>query len=151
MRRSKIFSAAVLGLTVVGLSIRPVFAQDHVKLGAYLPMTGEVAAYGQKAWEGIEIARSMDPEVLGKNIDVVLEDSKSDPIEASNAVSLLVEAIRRAGSTEGPKVREALAGTSNFQGVSGTLSMGPDGNPIKSVVINEVENGKFVYVSTVTP
>jgi branched-chain amino acid transport system substrate-binding protein len=29
--------------------------------------------------------------------------------------------------------------------------MGQDGDPIKSVVINKVENGKFVYVTTVTP
>ena len=29
--------------------------------------------------------------------------------------------------------------------------MGPDGNPIKSMVINKVQDGKFVYVTTVNP
>jgi len=29
--------------------------------------------------------------------------------------------------------------------------MGPNGNPIKSMVINKVANGKFAYVTTVNP
>jgi branched-chain amino acid transport system substrate-binding protein len=69
----------------------------------------------------------------------------------ADAYLLLVDAIKRADSTEGPRVRDALAGTKDFKGVSGSLTMGLDGNPIKSVVIDKVENGKFVYVTTVTP
>jgi len=69
----------------------------------------------------------------------------------ADAYFLLVDAIKRADSTEGPKVRDALAGAEDFKGVSGAMTMGPDGNPIKSMVINKVENGKFVYVATVTP
>jgi branched-chain amino acid transport system substrate-binding protein len=374
MPRFRIFIAAALALTLGSFS-RPVPAQDFVRFGAYLPMTGGVAAYGQMEWKGIEIAKSMEPEILGKKIEVVREDTKSDSIEASNSVSLLVDmkvagiigeaisantmagnsisekaqipdvsptstnplvtqgkkyafracfidpfqgevaarfaqnnlkaktaaliidhsqdysvglgnffekefeklggkvvsktfiqtgdqdfsaqlssiqasepdliyapvyytedalmakqardlgmktpimtgdgaqadqliqiggkavegmyltghfhkdavttgrarefmdiyeaqykedvnafvalgadayfllvdAIRRAGSTEGPVVRNALADTKDFKGVSGSLTMGPDGNPLKSVVINKVENGKFVYVTTVSP
>jgi branched-chain amino acid transport system substrate-binding protein len=69
----------------------------------------------------------------------------------ADAYLLLVDAMKRADSTEGPKVRDALAGTTDFKGVSGSVTMGPDGNPIKSVVIDKVENGKFVYVTTVAP
>jgi branched-chain amino acid transport system substrate-binding protein len=69
----------------------------------------------------------------------------------ADAYFLLVDAIQRAGSMDGTKVRDALADTKNFQGISGTINMGENGNPIKSMVINKVEGGKFTYVTTVNP
>lgn len=69
----------------------------------------------------------------------------------ADAYFLLVDALKRAGSTEGPKVRDALSNTKDFKGVSGSITMGPDGDPVKNVVINKVENGKFVYYMTITP
>ena len=79
------------------------------------------------------------------------EDVSAFTALGADAYFLLVDAINRAGSTDGAKVRDALADTKDFKGVSGSLTMGPDGNPQKSMVINKVENGKFVYVTTVTP
>jgi branched-chain amino acid transport system substrate-binding protein len=64
---------------------------------------------------------------------------------------MLLEAIKRAKSTQGPQIRQALAGLKNFPGVSGSITMGPDNNPVKGVVINKVKEGKFVYVTTITP
>jgi branched-chain amino acid transport system substrate-binding protein len=69
----------------------------------------------------------------------------------ADAYFLLVDAIQRAGTTDGAKVRDAMADTKNFQGISGTINMGENGNPIKSMVINKVEGGKFTYVTTVKP
>jgi branched-chain amino acid transport system substrate-binding protein len=89
MCRFKTFSIVVFALAAIGFFTRPGFAED-IKLGLYLPMTGGVAAYGKMEWEGIQVANSIMPEVLGKKIDLVLLDTKSDQIEASNAVSLLV-------------------------------------------------------------
>ena len=66
-------------------------AAETIKIGAYLPMTGAVAAYGQDAWNGIQIAKQMKPAVLGKNVELVLVDTKSDKIESANAVSRLIE------------------------------------------------------------
>ena len=80
-------------------------ATDNIKLGAYLPMTGAVAAYGQMEWDGIQIAKEMEPKVLGKTIDVVLVDTKSDKIEAANAVTLLVEKEKVVGI-----IGEAISG-----------------------------------------
>jgi branched-chain amino acid transport system substrate-binding protein len=65
-------------------------ADDTIKIGVYLPMTGLVAAYGDMEWAGMQIARDMEPEVLGRKIELILVDTKSDKIEAANAVSLLV-------------------------------------------------------------
>lgn len=68
---------------------------------------------------------------------------------AADAYFLLVDGIRRADSTEGIKIRDALADTRDFQGVSGIISMGENGNPAKTMVINQVRNGRFVYFATV--
>ncbi len=82
-------------------------AQDVIKVGAYLPMTGAVAAYGESEWAGIQIARDMEPEVLGKKIELKLADTKSDKIEAANAMTLLVEKEKVAGV-----LGEAISGNS---------------------------------------
>jgi branched-chain amino acid transport system substrate-binding protein len=93
MFRFKIFLvAAVLTFALPGFSPKAFCDdQDTIKIGAYLPMTGGVAAYGKMEWAGIQTANSMEPEALGKKISVVLLDTKSDQIESSNAVSLLIE------------------------------------------------------------
>jgi branched-chain amino acid transport system substrate-binding protein len=66
-------------------------AAETIKLGGWLPMTGAVAAYGQDAWAGIQIAMEMKSNVLGKKVVVVVADTKSDKIEAANAMSRLIE------------------------------------------------------------
>ncbi len=67
------------------------FAADTIKIGGFLPMTGAVAAYGQDANNGIKIAMEMKPTVLGKKVEFVVADTKSDKIEAANAMSRLIE------------------------------------------------------------
>lgn len=64
---------------------------------------------------------------------------------AYDAARVLVDAFKRAGSTEGPKVRDAIASTKGFKGVTGTITIGPDRNPQgKDLVIVEVRNGQLV-------
>jgi branched-chain amino acid transport system substrate-binding protein len=66
-------------------------ATEPIKIGAYLPMTGPVAAYGQMGWSGITAAKKMVPTVLGRPVELKLVDTKSDKVEAANAVSRLIE------------------------------------------------------------
>ncbi len=53
----------------------------------------------------------------------------------------IADAISRAGSTDPEAIKDALAATENFAGVTGTFSMGADHNPIKSIVVIGLENG----------
>ncbi|MDD2483516.1 MAG: ABC transporter substrate-binding protein [Eubacteriales bacterium] len=53
----------------------------------------------------------------------------------------IADAIERAGSTDSDAIKDALASTENFVGVTGTFSMGADHNPIKSIVVIGLENG----------
>lgn len=68
-----------------------------------------------------------------------------------DAAKILFDAIRRAGSTEGSKIRDALATTQNFQGVSGNITMDKDRNASKSIVIMKVENGKVKFFKKLPP
>lgn len=63
----------------------------------------------------------------------------------------LADAIKRAGTTEGPKLRDALAATKEFEAVTGKMSMSPQRDAIKSAVIMQVKGGAFKYMETVSP
>ncbi|MGI8965487.1 MAG: ABC transporter substrate-binding protein [Limisphaerales bacterium] len=64
---------------------------------------------------------------------------------------VLVDAIKRAGSSDGQKVRDALAATKNFEAVTGKISLNEKRDAVKAAVILQVENGKYKYLETVNP
>jgi len=70
---------------------------------------------------------------------------------AYDAVYLLADALRRAGSADREKVREALAGTRDFTGVTGRISFAQGRDPNRSAVIMAISNGKAHYEKSVHP
>ncbi len=70
---------------------------------------------------------------------------------AYDALRFLAEAIRKAGTTEGPKLRDALAATKNFAGVTGIISMDADRNAVKPAVILKLEDRRYIYQETIQP
>jgi branched-chain amino acid transport system substrate-binding protein len=68
-----------------------------------------------------------------------------------DSAGVLVDAIRRAGSTEGPAVRDALAATKGFEGVTGITTMDKDRNATKAAVVIMVKDGKFKFLESVAP
>jgi branched-chain amino acid transport system substrate-binding protein len=68
-----------------------------------------------------------------------------------DAGGILFDAIRRAGSTEGAKIRDALAVTKGFRGVTGTIAIDADRNARKPAVIVAVGDGKMKYRETIQP
>jgi hypothetical protein len=63
----------------------------------------------------------------------------------------LAEAIQRAGTTEGKRLRDALAETKNFVGVTGIISMDPERNAVKPAVVLKLQDGKYIYQETIQP
>ena len=61
-----------------------------------------------------------------------------------DAAQLLMKAIETAGSTDAQAIKKALAETKDFDGVTGTFSMGKDHTPVKSAVVIEFQNGEEV-------
>ncbi|MCL1802047.1 MAG: ABC transporter substrate-binding protein [Eubacteriaceae bacterium] len=64
---------------------------DVIKIGVFEPLTGGNAGGGELEVRGIELAHEKYGEVLGKKIELVKADNKSDAVEASVAASRLVE------------------------------------------------------------
>lgn len=66
-------------------------SKDPIKIGVYLPLTGQNAFGGQLELEGVQLAHKEMPEVLGRPVELVVVDNKSDKVEAANAVKRLIE------------------------------------------------------------
>jgi branched-chain amino acid transport system substrate-binding protein len=89
---------AVLGVMsvaiVLGAVASGVLAQgDPVKIGVIQPLSGPVAASGNYVRMGAEIARdwiNARGGVLGRKVELLIEDNKSDPKEAATAAEKLI-------------------------------------------------------------
>ena len=53
----------------------------------------------------------------------------------------VIDGIRRAGSTDPTAIKDALAATTDFSGVTGSFSIDENHNPVKAVVVVGIENG----------
>lgn len=62
---------------------------------------------------------------------------------------ILFDAITRAGSTDKKAIRDAIANTRDFDGVTGKITIDPNRNAKKSAVIIAVKNKQFDYAATV--
>lgn len=65
------------------------YAAEPIKIGVYLPLTGQNAFGGQLELEGVQLAHKEMPTVLGRPVELIIVDNKSDKVEAANAVTRL--------------------------------------------------------------
>ncbi len=98
------------------------------------------------------------------------EDAAADPFRAAfeaeygepppsvfaalgyDGVKLMADAINRAGDESAEAIRDALAETSGFQGVTGEVTYEADNRvPSKGCALIEVVDGEFVLLENVTP
>jgi branched-chain amino acid transport system substrate-binding protein len=68
-----------------------------------------------------------------------------------DAARILFQAFRTVGTTEAAKVRDAIAQTKEFAGVTGLITLDSNRNAVKPAVVLRVKNGKLEYVETVKP
>lgn len=64
---------------------------DAIKIGVFEPVTGANAGGGALEVEGFELAHKQRSTVLGRQVDLIIADNKSDKVEAATAASRLVE------------------------------------------------------------
>jgi branched-chain amino acid transport system substrate-binding protein len=67
-----------------------------------------------------------------------------------DATNIMLDAIQRAGVTDGDKIKDALQKT-DLKTVTGQVKFDGDRNPVKSAVIIEIKGGKQVFKTTVNP
>jgi branched-chain amino acid transport system substrate-binding protein len=70
---------------------------------------------------------------------------------AYDSVWLVADALKRAGSADSAALREAIAATRDFAGVTGTISFDQGRDPKKPVIVIRVQDGKFTYLETSPP
>ncbi|MBI1825952.1 MAG: ABC transporter substrate-binding protein [Planctomycetes bacterium] len=59
-----------------------------------------------------------------------------------DAAIVLFDAIQRAGGTEGPKIRDALAATKDFPALTGNITIDKDRNAKKGIVVIGIKDAK---------
>jgi branched-chain amino acid transport system substrate-binding protein len=144
--------AKQLGLTV------PIFGGDGWE-------SDELMKIGQDAVEGTYFSTHFAPDFASDNSKKFVADYQKrfkssdgspklpDSMAALgyDSMMILADAIKRAGTTDGPKVRDALAATKDFDGVTGKTTINEKRDATKSAVILQVKGGKLHYVETVNP
>jgi branched-chain amino acid transport system substrate-binding protein len=136
-----------LGITV------PVFGGD----GWEAP---ELIEIGGKAVEGAYYSTHFAPVMKTPEVQSFVKKFKArwngetpDAMAALgyDSAHVLVDAIKRAGSTDSAKLRDAIAATKNFPGVTGNTTLDAKRNATKPLVMLTVKNGRFELVQSVTP
>lgn len=68
-----------------------------------------------------------------------------------DAANVLIDAIKRANSTEPGKIKEALAATKDYPAITGSTTLNAAHDAVKSAVIIEMKDGKQMFKATVKP
>jgi len=68
-----------------------------------------------------------------------------------DAMKVLADAIKRAGTTEGPQLKDAINATKGFVGVTGTISLDADRNAVKPAVVLKLQDKRYIYQETIYP
>jgi branched-chain amino acid transport system substrate-binding protein len=136
------------------------------QLGITVPIFGgdgweaeELLQIGGKAMEGTYYSTHYSPEDPAPAVQEFVKkfqakyNSTPDAMAALGYDSALVlaDSIKRAGTTDGPKLRDAIATTKDFQGVTGKTTIDAQRNASKSAVIFTVKDGKLKMLQTINP
>jgi branched-chain amino acid transport system substrate-binding protein len=147
--------------TEVGL-----IARQARKLGLNVPLLGGDGWDSPKLWEiggealnGTYYSNHTSMDDPSPEIQKFVSDYKARFGEAPDSLGanaydsakIVVDAIKRAGSTDPVKLRDALAQTKDFPGLAGPITIDENRNAVKPAVILKVNNGKLEFVERVTP
>ena len=142
-------------------------AQQARELGITVPLIGgdgwdsqETINVGKKAVEGCFFSNHYSPDEDRPEVKAFVEAYKAKyggktpdamAVLGFDAMNLIADAIRRAGSTDGTKIRDALAATKDFRGVAPPITIDANHNAQKSLVIIQIKDGRFTYFTRVEP
>jgi branched-chain amino acid transport system substrate-binding protein len=134
------------------------------QLGITVPLFGgdgwesqELVSIGGAAVEGTYFSTHFSPEESSPVVQDFVKKFQAkygvmpDAMAALgyDSAMLLADAFKRAGTTDGPKVRDALAATRDFPGITGQITIDEHRNAKKPLVILQVTGGKFKLVEQI--
>ena len=91
-RRRSVLTSVAMAFLIGLLTVRPA-AQQSIKIGVIQPLTGAFAASGTYVANGARIAAdeiNAAGGVLGRRLELVVEDNKSNPTESVAAAEKLI-------------------------------------------------------------
>lgn len=141
-----VLQARQLGITC------PIFGGDGWESSSLVPIGG-------KALEGCYFSTHYSPESTSPAVQNFVKSYKAKYHQTPDAMAalgydsamILADAMKRAGTTDPAKVRDALAATKDFHGVTGDISIDANRNASKPAVILTIKNGEFHFVETIAP
>jgi branched-chain amino acid transport system substrate-binding protein len=68
-----------------------------------------------------------------------------------DSFGLLFQSIQAAGKLDRQAVRDAMSAITSYEGVTGNMQFKGTGDPVKSAVILQIKDGKFVYFTSAAP
>ncbi|MGO9829880.1 MAG: ABC transporter substrate-binding protein [Myxococcaceae bacterium] len=119
----------------------------------------ELVALGGEAVEGSHFTTHFSRDNPSGKVQAFLRDFQAQfghPPESGSALGydaarVGVEALRRSLAPGGRTLREELAQTAAFDGVTGTITLGPDRDAVKSAVVLRLHGGRAVFVAELPP
>ncbi len=152
MRKQWMITGAVLivmSLLLTGCGgdkAKPAAQSNEIRIGGNIEMTGGVANYGNEALNGMKLAFKQVNEsggVLGKKINLILADNKSEPAEAAGATTKLITQDK-VSIVMGPIVSSNVLATTQIAEDNKVLVMAPTGTNEK-ITVNNGKVRPFVF------
>src|SRR5262249_4952969 len=115
------FAAACLSIAISGIDVGDAIAQDVVKIGLVIPMTGGFTSVGREVAAGAKLYIQQDGEtVAGRKVELIIRDDASVPdagkrlaqeLIVKDKVSFLGAGITPTAMAMAPLVTEAKVAT----------------------------------------
>jgi len=161
-------AAGIEGIFVPGYYTEAALICKQAKdLGINVPIFGgdgweapQLVEIGGAAVEGAYYSTHYSPENQTPAVTTFLANYKQrwnnevpDAMAALgyDSANVLIDAIKRAGTTDGPALRDAIAATKGYVGVTGTTNLDAQRNASKPAVVITIKDGKFRFVESVAP
>ena len=147
----KVLSVACIGMllatALTGCGGDKKGSGDTIKIGGNLEMTGGSASYGKSAQNGIKLAidaANANGGVLGKKIEFVVADNKSEAAEATNAMQKLI-AQDKVIAVIGPNLSSASIAATSINTSAKVLAITPMGTNPNVTVDKDGKTKDFMF------
>lgn len=98
-----------------------------------------------------DIPNAATKDFVPRYTEVYNEEPNANSALTYDAINLVFQAIKSQDKADPESIRQGLANTKNYPGVSGNISYQGTGDPVKSVVIVRVQNGKRLFYKEIKP
>ncbi|HEY2409321.1 MAG TPA: ABC transporter substrate-binding protein [Polyangiaceae bacterium] len=141
-------------------------ARTAARLGLKVPLLGgdgwdapDLFKIGGDALDGCYFSNHFAPDTASPKARKFVTDFEAKYGQAPtglgalgyDAAAVLVDAIARAGTLDSKAIRDALAATKDFEGVTGKITIDAQRNAQKSAAVLKIEGGKAHYETTIAP